>query len=143
MSDTAKPATLPDALRADALAGTGSPAHREECIAAAQYIEGMERDLLETQRAAALLETTAETLNQVVTDMARELGCEADNEVILAAIAGLKRDAGRYRFIRNVPADELGKTGRPCVADPDGPKKGRYVSEQDADEAIDRARDIQ
>ena len=35
-----------------------------------------------------------------VAEVAMELGCEADNEVLLAEIAAMKKDAERYRILR-------------------------------------------
>lgn len=38
-----------------------------------------------------------------VAEVAMEIGCVADNEVLLAEIAALKKDAERYRWLRGNP----------------------------------------
>lgn len=42
-------------------------------------------------------------LEETVSEVAAELGCEADNEVMCATIAKLKEDAERYRWLREQP----------------------------------------
>lgn len=41
-----------------------------------------------------------------VAEVANELNCPADNEVLLAEIAALKKDAERYRWLRHGDNDE-------------------------------------
>jgi hypothetical protein len=50
-----------------------------------------------------------------------------------------KKDAARYRFIRDVLPENLGVSGVPCVALPESLKSGDYLSGDDADCAIDAA----
>lgn len=49
-------------------------------------------------------------------------------------------NAARYLALRDVPDDQLGAAaGVPCIAMPDGPEHGNYVSGDDADRMIDEA----
>lgn len=50
----------------------------------------------------------------------------------------LERDAARYRTFRDVPDDLLGAPGVPCVALPESPKAGKYISGDDLDAALSR-----
>jgi hypothetical protein len=56
-----------------------------------------------------------------------------------APAAGTEQNAARYLALRNVPDDQLGAAGVPCVAMPDGPDHGNYVNGDDADRFIDEA----
>lgn len=67
------------------------------------------------------------TLNQVITDIAAELGCEPDNEVILAKIAALKSviesvrvsEPRPYALIGVIADTEYGMGAVSCKVDPD------------------------
>jgi len=57
-----------------------------------------------------------------------------------AEIERLQKDADLFRRLRNLPDELLGAPGVPCVAVPDGPRAGRYVSGTDLDAALEASR---
>ncbi|MGV6475401.1 hypothetical protein [Azotobacter vinelandii] len=57
-----------------------------------------------------------------------------------AEIERLQKDADLFRRLRNLPDEMLGAPGVPCVAVPDGPRAGRYVSGTDLDAALEASR---
>lgn len=64
----------------------------------------------------------------------------------LLDVAGLRemlRDefGARYLVLRDVPGDQLGAAGVPCIAMPSGPQSGDYVNGEDADRVADAAID--
>jgi hypothetical protein len=75
----------------------------------------------------------AELSSQTVIETAQELGCEPDNELMLEAIAALRRDAERYRWLRDAhPATE--EVIAVAWGDP-----ARNMRHEDLDAAIDAA----
>ena len=48
-------------------------------------------------------------------------------------------DAARYRHLREVPDDQLGAPGVPCIAMPNGMQSGYYLTGENADFAVDAA----
>lgn len=59
-----------------------------------------------------------------------------DYDALATRVAELEKDAELYRRLRNVPDEQLGAPGVPCVAVPAGPSSGRYVSREDLDAAM-------
>lgn len=47
-------------------------------------------------------------------------------------------DAARYRTLRDVPSDQLGQAGVPCISLPTGNHTGQHLTGADADHAIDQ-----
>lgn len=61
-------------------------------------------------------------------------------DTLRAEAERLRNDAERFRRLRNLPDEMLGVHGVPCVAVPDGPRAGRYVSGTDLDAALEASR---
>lgn len=61
-----------------------------------------------------------------------------DKEImqLRAEVEALRKDAELYRQLRDLAVSQLGLPGVPCVAVPEGPKAGRYVSGPDLDAAM-------
>ena len=69
--------------------------------------------------------------------------CPVCNSDMAGPYVELQKDAERYRWLRDLPELCLGVAGIPCIAIPDGPRSGTFVSYADCDEAIDRAIDAE
>jgi len=63
----------------------------------------------------------------------------AERDQLQAKVESLQKEAELYRRLRNLPEGMLGASGVPCVAIPDGPKSGRYISGADLDAAMGAA----
>jgi dihydrofolate reductase (trimethoprim resistance protein) len=67
---------------------------------------------------------------------------KADIQVALAAaqanVTHLSALADRWIALRNVPDDLLGHAGIPCISIPEGPKRGKHVNGEDAEQAVDQ-----
>ncbi|MFC0667047.1 hypothetical protein ACFSKY_22410 [Azotobacter chroococcum] len=57
-----------------------------------------------------------------------------------AEVERLRKDAELFRRLRDLPDELLGAPGVPCVAVPEGPRVGRYVSGPDLDDALEASR---
>lgn len=53
---------------------------------------------------------------------------EEERDQLRAEVEVLRRDAELFRRLRDLPYELLGASGVPCVAVPEGPRSGRYVS---------------
>lgn len=60
----------------------------------------------------------------------------AERDTLRAEIEALRKDAELFRQLRDLPDELLGANGVPCVAVPEGPRSGRYVSGPDLDAAM-------
>lgn len=92
-----------------------------------------ERDRLRV--AVEVLRPQVEVLHQI----GRALGLAPGSDLTLGAlpaVEALRKDAELFRQLRDLPEDQLGLPGVPCVAVPEGPKAGRYVSGPDLDAAM-------
>lgn len=68
--------------------------------------------------------------HQVIADQARRALLRGSREPLAI-------DAERYRKLRNVPDDQLGAVGIPCISLPAAPRTGTHLNGIDADEAVD------
>jgi len=59
-----------------------------------------------------------------------------ERDKLRAEVEALRRDAELYRRLRDLPDDQVGAPGVPCVAVPSGPFSGSYVSGEDLDAAM-------
>ena len=64
---------------------------------------------------------------------------EKQKACIRTAVAMDECDATRYRVLRNVSDDRIGKPGVPCIAIPIGTQRGSYANGDDADGFVDAA----
>ncbi|WKN20870.1 hypothetical protein [Azotobacter vinelandii] len=64
----------------------------------------------------------------------------AERDALRAEVEALRADADLFRRLRSVPDDLLGVPGVPCVAVPEGPNSGRFVSGADLDAALEASR---
>lgn len=89
----------------------------EHALRSADYMEQLEREL-------ALAKVG-------------EFAGQAGQGHLSALVDVNQEDAGRYRKLRDLPDDQLGVAGVPCIAIPDGATSGNYANGEDADAAID------
>lgn len=68
--------------------------------------------------------------HQVIADQARRALLRGSREPLVV-------DAERYRKLRDVPDDQLGVVGTPCISLPEGPWGGGHLNGTDADTAVD------
>lgn len=54
----------------------------------------------------------------------------------------MPQEAALWRQVRDLPAEQLGVAGVPCLAVPCGATSGTYVSGPDADEAMAKWQDL-
>ena len=54
-----------------------------------------------------------------------------------ASFHAARENAARYLKLRDVPVNQLGAAGVPCIAVPSGLQSGDYVSGEEADAAVD------
>ncbi|SCU73661.1 conserved hypothetical protein [Cupriavidus necator] len=68
--------------------------------------------------------------HQVIADQARRALLRGSRESLVV-------DADRYRKLRNVPDDQLGAAGVPCISLPTAARIGDHLNGWDADAAVD------
>lgn len=76
-----------------------------------------------------IVEAGLRTALQTSNDHTKLLKVEIDQ--LRAETEALRKDAELFRQLRDLPYELLGAPGVPCVAVPEGPRSGRYVSGQD------------
>lgn len=59
-----------------------------------------------------------------------------ESDALRAEVEALRKDAELYRRLRDLPDDQVGAPGVPCVAVPRGPFSGTYVSGEELDAAM-------
>jgi len=108
----------------------------DECLSEGIAMLEAERDRLRDQ--VKVLQSDANSW-QSGYDRGRHDGTKhRQSEVgqLRAEAEALRKDAELYRQLRDLAASQLGLPGVPCVAAPEGPKAGRYVSGPDLDAAM-------
>jgi len=144
-------ATLNDGLRQAALIGAAAENERDALRTEVARLQ----QIIDSQTAAAQapnelpddLVGIVEDLEQQA-DEVESIGHDADLErravmvlrTLRAEVEAQSKEAKLFRQLRDLPDELLGAPGVPCVAVPEGPRSGRYVSGTDFDAAMGQLR---